>query len=668
MEKKNKARFIVIGACFCAVCIAFVCVLAAVGARGTKLSPHESGYTRTYTVPGVRGEIYDRNGVKLVGNADTYDIIYEYGAMPDTRAEVNETLASLMKEIEATDNMNRLSSDLYILEGTYPEMVFSDELKDKESKEYEYYQKFLKSHKMSSSAKASDVASYFVSQYKLYTSLYSNEEISALIRIYYEMERVGFGNYQSYTVATGVNQELVTSIKEKNIEGVNFSIRSGRVYTYPGIASHILGRVGKITAETMDYYLDLGYSLDATVGTSGCEQAFEEYMRCSNGIIEIKYDDDGNKISEKYLVEPTSGNDVYLTIDIELQIAAEEALKENVDNIEGSDAGAITVLDPNSGKTLAIASNPTYDLSMFESKAYYNSLVNDENLPLYNRALQGVYAPGSTYKIGVALAALEMEVIDDKTEYECDRVYHLGPTCLGDHGKIDVVGAIRESCNIFFYNLGEKLGIDKVTPYTKKLGLGAETGIELGDKKGIVAGSAYRDETGGAPWLVGDDLNASIGQSDHGYTPLQMSVYMSSIVNGGTRYEATLLDSVKKFHTHETVVKNEVNILDTVEISDTTYDLLIEGMKQVVEGNATLSNDYFADVKEIVGGKTGTAEVAGKKDYAIFCGFAPLYSPEIVITCVLEEGVYGQRAAYSVGKVMERYFELYGDDTVDSII
>ncbi|MBQ8850816.1 MAG: penicillin-binding protein 2, partial [Clostridia bacterium] len=289
----------------------------------------------------------------------------------------------------------------------------------------------------------------------------------------------------------------------------------------------------------------------------------------------------------------------------------------------------------------------------------------DEAEPLYNRALQGVYAPGSTYKIGVALAALEGGYIDSSDTYFCNKLYYsngsaTGHTCLGTHGRLNVVEAIRESCNVFFYNLGELMGIEEITRYTYELGLGADTGLELGNKSGIVAGPAYRENIGGSSWLLGDDLNASIGQSDHGYTPLQMSVYISSVVNGGTRYKVSLLDSVRVFHTDDIIYKTETEplaVLSDDEYSDETEELLKEAMRQVIsEGSGTLQS-YFDGVPVTVGGKTGTAEVAGKKDYAVFCGFAPLDTPEIVISCVIEEGVYGYRAAYTVGKVMEKYFE-----------
>ena len=660
-QSSGNMRYITIGVSFGVICLAFVIVLLAIQLKGTTLPPREEGYTRTYTVPGVRGEIYDRNGVKLVGNSDKYDLVYEYGAMPDTRSEVNRSLLAVMEAIRKTGNEANIADDLFILEGTYPDMTFSDKIKDKESSEYYHYKKFLERQRLNpSKTEASDVAAYFTKRYKLYTSAYTNEEITELIRLYYEMERADFGQYASYTIAVGINKDLVTRIEESNIEGVNFEIHPERVYEYAGVASHILGRLGKITAETADYYTSLGYPLDALVGTSGCEQAFEEYLRGSDGVMVVKYNKKGNMVEKYYKTEPKSGNDVYLTIDIELQLAAEEALAENVEMVESSDAGAVTVLDPNSGEVLAIASNPTYDLSRFDSVAYYNTLLENENEPLYNRALQGVYAPGSTYKMGVALAALENGFIDTATKYTCNKVYITGHdkhTCLDSHGELNVIEAIQHSCNIFFYNLGEAMGIDTVTKYTKELGLGVDTGLELGNKSGIVAGPEYRQNVGGS-WHLGDDLNASIGQSDHGYTPLQLSVYISSLVNGGTRYKTRLLHSVRAFHTGDMIYEKNTEtayVLNDSEYSEETEGILKEAMGKVVSENDTVRN-YFKDVPVTVGGKTGTAEVAGKRDYAIFCGFAPIEEPKIVVSCILEEGVYGNRAAYTVAKVMEKYF------------
>lgn len=643
------ARYLALGIGFSALCVAFLIVLAVYQIRGSTLGPREEGTVRTYTVPGLRGEIYDCNGRLLVGNATSYDLIYEYGAMPDTRKEVNASLLAVLDTLLRTGNGDKLASDCFILQGTYPDMSFVSEIRDKESAEYRGYKRFLDRQEwLLEETDAKDVMAYFTERYGLTSSQYTDQEITSLIRLYYEMERVDFGAYASYTVAEDVSMTMITAIEESNIAGVNFQISAEREYQYPGIASHILGRVGSITAETAEYYTALGYSLNAKVGTSGCEETFEEWLRGKDGTMVVRYDENGNMVEKYYDPEPIRGNDVYLTIDIDLQIAAEEVLAESVESIHTSEAGAITVMDPNTGAVLATASYPTYDLTRFDSAEYVQSLNNASN-PWLNRALSGVYAPGSTYKVGAALAALETGTINASSTYDCEHVFphYDHPTCLGTHGATDVIGAIRDSCNIFFYYVGDAMGVDAMTDYTARLGLGADTGLELYDSVGTVASQSVNP---------GDTVRSAIGQADHGYTPLQMSVYLSTIVNGGTRYSAHVLDSVRKYYTREVVKQYQPQVLDTVDFSDETYALLREGMSQVVTQNATVYR-YFEDLPVAVGGKTGTAEVTGKVDYALFCGFAPLDSPEIVVSCVIEEGQYGYRAAYAAGKVMRKYFE-----------
>lgn len=653
-SRHSSARTLTVAIAFLTICVAFLIAVAAFQLKGSFLPPKEEGTKRTYTVPGLRGEIYDCNGKLIVGNATTYDLIYEYGAMPDTRRQINDSLLEALTALSETGNGDRLAEDLFILQGTYPEMSFVPEVRDKESVEYEHYKKFLIRQEMEpSGTDAEDVMKYFVKRYQLSTARYTNEQITELIRLYYEMERVDFGQYQSYTIAKNINRKLITRLEESNIEGVNFDIQAEREYAYPGVASHILGQLGKITAENAEYYIAEGYPLDALVGVSGCEAAFEEYLRGQDGVMVIRYDDNGNQIEKYYEVEPTRGNDVYLTIDIDVQITAEQSLAENVDKIDGAKGGAITVMDPTTGRVLALASYPTYDLTKFDSVEYYNSLREDARSPLLNRALQGVYAPGSTYKVGAALAALEEKKITDTTPYFCNSRFddpkypNDHPTCLHTHGDLNVIGAIEQSCNIFFYHVGDLLGVETMTGYTKRLGLGADTGLELGNQTGNVA-ATNEDQPG-------DTLRAAIGQSTHGYTPLQLSVYMSTIVNGGTRYRAHLLDSVRKYYTGEIVYEPTTEILDTVSFSKDTYDTLIEGMERVVSTHESLPS-YFSNVAVTVGGKTGTAQITGKTDYALFSGFAPLSAPELVVSCIIEEGKYGFYAARATASVFEEYF------------
>ncbi len=662
-KHNTAARTTAIGIAFGVICLAFIVVLAVVQIKGPSGAyASDDKNTRTVTVSGLRGEIYDRNGKLLVGNSTTHDLIYEYGAMPYTKAEVNAELLAILDAAEKTQNTDKLCADFFPLEGVYPNVRYIGALGDSSSQEYLYFHRVLESKKLKEDITAEELAEYYINRFEIYEALYSPADRMSLIRMWYEMDRIGFGAWQSYTIAENVSDELVTYINEAGILGVTFKTVSQRVYHYPGVASHILGRVGKISAETAEYYTSLGYPLDAYVGVDGCELAFEAILHGQDGKMVIEYDDDGNITNKYYETEPISGDDVWLTLDIDLQIAAEEGLAETAASIDGAGGGAITALSPDTGDVLALASYPTYDLSRFSDKQYYASLLADQSKPLYNRALSGTYAPGSTYKIGVALAALENGKITDTDTCYCNQVYTgiaSHPTCLGKHGSIDVYEAIQESCNIFFYSLGYAMGLDPVTSYTQRLGLGVSTGIELWENVGTVAGSEFATENNIA-WGKDGDVLGAIGQSYHTYTPLQLAVYMSSIVNGGTRFEAHLLGSVKHFYTSETLSSYTPKVLDTVSLSSDTYNTLMSSMRRVVSENSEVRT-YFTNVPVSVGGKTGTAEVAGQGDNALFCGFAPAENPQIVVSCVIEEGQHGYYAAAATAKLMEKYFEGFAD-------
>ena len=650
------ARYIGITAVFLLICLFYVIKMYQIQSSGVAGSFDNNGLvTRSYTVAGVRGEIYDRNGKILVGNSINYDIVFEYGSIPDTTPELNRAILNVLAAMEKTDSYAFLSEDLYPLKGTYPDLHFTEEAKDTSSATYAALLKIFDANKLGEAEEISEerLTSALRKKYKMYEDQYTPEEITALLRVRYEMERVQFGYYNPYIIAKNVPTSLVSYLQEGGVNGINFKINSERVYYYPGYASHILGRVGKIQAEDADKYLSLGYSLDAIVGNSGCEKAFEEYLHSQDGVMTIVYDENGSVVEKKYDVTPISGNDVWLTIDIDMQIAAEDTLADTIGLVGSANAGATVSLDANSGAIYAIASYPTFDLTQMQSIAYYNSLLADENLPELNRALSGVYPPGSVYKIGAALAALEENKITNTTTYTCNKVFpHLhGPTCLGNHGTITVTDAIKDSCNVFFYYLGMEMGIDNITKYTKPLGLGVSSGIELPERLGIVAGKANA-----GIWDAGNDLSAAIGQANHGYTPIQMAVYTMALTNGGTRYAAHLLDSVHEFYTGKLIYKTEPKVLDTIKISTENKNTVLEGMRRVVESNSTISS-YFAPVPVTVGGKTGTAQVNGKADYALFAGAAPYDNPEIIGVCVIEEGAMGTNASRTVAKIFDIYYD-----------
>ena len=666
--EKNKScdtRFTVLGVSFLLICAIFLVYLGATQINGAKyFFPRSDDIIKTETVYGERGRIFDRNGKLLVGNTANYKLIFEYGSMADKRKDVNLALIECLKALNETNTAAYRTDDYFPFIGTYPNMSLKNTASDETSNVGYYYQRFLKKQELEKNATADKVCEYFVNKYKLWSELYSNSAISELIRIYYDMERIGFGYYQHYTIAEGIDptndsaKALITLINEKAIEGANFIKQTERVYPYDTYAAHILGRIGKITAENVSKYED--YPLDALVGTSGCEAAFEQYLRGTDGKKISVYNKSGELIEEYYDPEPVVGKDIYLTLDIDLQIAAEDALAREIERLDDSEAGAATFIDPNSGEVLVSASYPTYSQNQFSGIEYYASLASDENMPLLNRAIQGAYAPGSVYKVGAALAALENGDISDSTCYDCQKVYPFfepnSPTCLGKHGKIDVTEALEVSCNVFFYYVGHENGLDKITPYTRSLGLGVPTGIELGERIGVVASEEYCLNTE-KTWRTIDNATGAIGQSYHLYSPLQLSVYTSTVVNGGTRYSAHFLKEVKD-RQGNVILTTKTSVAEKVSFSAQTHSTIKNAMSRVVSESDVLTR-YFANVNATVGGKTGTAQVSANStlpDNALFSGFAPYDNPEIVGSCILEAGEAGANASKVVASVFESYF------------
>ena len=638
-QERKKSRFFAVAAVFVIICTSFLISLAATQNKGTTLDDEDLNYdVRTETVSGERGRIFDRNGVLLVGNTTKYKLIFEYGSMAYSVGETNEALLKCLNTLVSTGNSSKRVSDHFIFTGTYPNMQFKKEVYDTETNIGYYYARFLKNYSLPEHSTAEDIIKFFTNRYKLSEEKYSPQQITELIRIRYDMLRVGFGAYQEYTIASDIDSSvdkemaLIKQLQEQKIEGATIIKQEGRVYPYGEYAAHILGTTGKITAENVSDYA--GYPLDAVVGISGCEYAFESYLRGTDGKKVTKYDKDGKLVAEYYDPAPVVGNDIYLTIDINLQIAAEDSLEAEIERLDYSESGAATAVDPNTGEVYVIASYPKFSDSAF------------------NRALSGTYAPGSTYKVGSALSALERKNIYSDTMFYCNGTYPElgGPTCLGKHGWVDAHEAIRVSCNVYFYYVGHKFGLEDITDYTAQLGLGVSTGIELGEADGIVATKDYCEEND-LSWREFDDATGAIGQSYHSYTPLQLSVYMSTIVNHGTRYSAHLLKCVKT-RSEEVLFETEAEIANTVEFSDETYELLIDAMEAVVDTNLSA---YFSGIGVDIGGKTGTAEM-GTYDNALFSGFGPVENPTITASCVIEHGVAGANASKIVADIFEEYF------------
>ncbi len=677
-------RYRIVVAVFCLCCIIYLGRLFFIQLSGEKADNSDLS-SRIVTVQAVRGEIYDRNGVALVKNRYSYDLTLSYHAFHAlTRTEANRTVLFLLDECQRD---NKHSENYFPFDGQYPDYVFSAETASGDSVSYYRLMRVLTQLGLKKTSSPQEIIDHYTSTYGLLLQsndglpLFTDEEIHRLISLYYDMDVMQFSPTSDYVFASDVSMELMTRIKESSPRGISFAVNAQRVFCYPGYASHILGMVGPIYSEEWEYYNEQGYQMNAIVGKSGVESAFESYLHGSDGQLLIREDAAGNVVEVEVLRQPVAGNDVYLTIDIELQKAAEDGLAENVQYVVdhaggytslGADckAGAAVAMDPSTGEVLVIASYPTYDLSTYN--LYYNDLVSDSSVPLLNRAVSGSYAPGSTFKPAVAIAGLMQNAVTVNEVLSCTGSYKryegYQPKCstygTNHWGGVGVQEAIATSCNCYFYELGYRMGIDPMNAVLKRFGFGQSTGFELGGTSGILAGPEYRQQIHGEVWTEGLTLSAAIGQSDNQVSPLQLASYLSTLTNGGTRYSAHLLRAVYAFgnHTPSHVYDPDANVLDSFTIPSAYRREVLSGMKDMITGSSLTSGwmkDLPADVT--VAGKTGTAQTSGDCENALFIctasqGDEALERADIVISVVLEKGYQGTRASLTAARILEAYY------------
>lgn len=655
--------------------------------------------TRSVAIRAQRGEIFDRNGVALVKNKYTYTVSLDYSSMPKDQAKINSMLLDIFSLAARSGEEDTLAEPKKTLDCTVLSDGISFSYPDgfDETVRGRRYLKLIGEMNLAD-ASVSEQAEALMLRYGIMSSEknretgkketfcnYTYDVAARLFDVRLDMELSGFSPVQQYTLADGVSIVFITAVEEKYSRGITVSANASREYLYPGYATHILGRLGKIPGDRAEYYTEQGYPLTALVGLSGAENAFEKYLRGIDGVMTVTEDEYGNMISCEVTKEPQAGNDVYLTIDINMQMRAENALAENILRIraeanpdkplsgEDASAGALTVEDLATGEMLAMASYPTYDLARFSED--FASLNEDPTSPFLNRAINGTYAPGSTFKIGVAVAALSEKtitkdtVIDAKGEYRYYADSNFTPRCwlyllTGQmHGPITVVEAIQESCNYFFYEVGRLLTIDTMNSYCRRYGLGQPTGIELNESTGILAGPDYRAENGLGQWSPGDTITAAIGQSDNLFTPIQIGNYISTILRHGTRYDLHLLYAVKSY-TGEAIFEQKPSVADKIDISDDIVSVVKEGMRGVMDNGSAAS--VFKGYEISVGGKTGTAQVySDRSDNGIMVAFAPFDDPKIVVTSVIEQGGGGTDAGYCIRDIFDFYFGLDEPETAD---
>ena len=618
----------------------------------------------TETITASRGNIYDRNGQLLVTNETVYTLKLSRALLPTDRQ--NEIILNLCKLLTSKDE-TYFDTLPFTTEAPFAFADNEDAAKQIAS--------LIKTLKLDDGASADEVFAALCKRYKIESGL-SDADKRIIAGVRYEMERSDFSSANPFILASDIAITTVTSIKELGDEfpGVDVDTESKRVYTTPYLASHLLGRVGKIYAEEYEELSEKGYKMNDYVGKDGIEKAMEDSLHGTDGIKVIERDSAGNVLGVTTAKEPVSGNNIILTLDKDLQQIAQTSLEQTIKNIaqggrykankEGADAcaGAAVVLDVNSGEVLACVSAPNYDLTTYSET--YNVLANDKLLPLFNRALSGTYAPGSTFKMATGIAGLEEGVITPNTKITDQGRYtkypDYKPRCWiysdtgGTHGSIDVSQALEKSCNYFFYETADIMGIDFLNAYCKLLGLGEKTGIELPEKAGTLAGPEYRKQIE-SQWYPGDTLQAAIGQSDNLFTPIQLANYVATIVNGGTRYKTHLVKSINDSATGTALTETTTEVVETLNMKEENYHAIMYGMKLAAQ-SGTASN-LFSNYKVGVGAKTGTASVPSGTANGVFVAFAPYENPEIAICVVVEHGAHGNYVGAVAKAVFDEYFK-----------
>ncbi len=637
------------------------------------------------TVPAARGNIYDRYGRLLISNRTTYQVRLNNSLLGTQR---NETLRKLLsfcqrEGISWTDTLP--------VSGTAPFVYTLSEVDGTARSRFLSLVKTMKWTDPGLEALAARIdaaleagedlsslpdevsADALVAQMRTSFEVdpaLSDAEARALLGVLYEMTlRTKEVTWSEYIFAQDVDIDFITWTKENRLTGVQIEVATVRQY-HTAAAAHILGRVAQMAPADVEYYESLGYARDDLVGREGVERAFESYLRGEDGVRAVEVSTTGKVVSETYIKAPDPGDHVTLTLDIFLQDAVEHALAEHVANLPEAEGAAAVVVEVSSGGVLASASYPTFDLANFSAK--YNEIERAPNRPMYNRALLGAYAPGSTFKMVTAIGALEEDVIGvtdeilDTGRYTYYRDYQ--PMCWiyrqyrGTHGRVNISEAIRDSCNVFFYDVGRRLGIEQLNNYARLFGLGQATGIELPENTGHVAGPET-SKTLGTTWNDGATLAAAIGQENNLFSPLQLANYIATLVNGGNHWPAHLLRSVSS-PSSQTVLRQEPEALSTLSLKQENLDAVKRGMLEVSQSGSVAG--YFRTLDVEVGAKTGSAQVSSATtSNAVFVCFAPYDDPEIAMAIVVEKGGSGSELGAIAADIVSYYFT--AKQTLDSI-
>lgn len=660
--------------------------------------------TEERRVTASRGNILDRYGRVLVSNKECYNLTIDTAKLFASE-DPNSTILELIEMVEqfgdtytddlpiTTDPPFEYDPNMTDIQRTMLEAYFKDETRVKE----------FKAAGISEYPSAVELLSYMRTRYNIDNS-YSAEEMRKIAGLRYSINVRYSINTADYVFVQDASMELITSIMENKLAGIEVTRAYAREYGTE-YAAHLLGYVGLMTQEEYEKYSLRDYANDAMVGKDGVEYAFEDYLHGEDGTVEETRNASGTILSTVYTEEPVPGNHVYLTIDIVLQEQVERILDNGIriltqermtekgeqeakglwtfeDGFWEITGGAAVVVNVKTGEPLAISSWPTYDVTTIIEN--YSDLLEAENAPLFNRALMGAYAPGSVFKPCTAIAALSEGIVNTEEEIKCEGVYTryasegYAPECWiwssipGEHythGELNVTGALLNSCNYFFYSVGNFLGIDNLEKYARGFGLGESTGIELVETKGNMSSEDTHMDYAGTEWRIGDTLQAAIGQSDSIFSPLQLAEYCAAVANSGTRHSASILKSVRNYDYSEEVFTRQSEVMSTVTSAQYNWDAVHEGMFEVANNwqNEAVAK-YFIDLPQSqrAAAKTGTAQKGENiVNDAIFICYAPFDDPEVAVAIVVERGKAGANCAFMARQILDVYFNIksYSDSS-----
>lgn len=635
--------------------------------------------TRESALKAARGNILDRTGNPIVTNEMGFRLDL-YKTKVDNQT-LNTTILKIANILEK--NGDKYSDNLPISVEPF-DFINMDENAQKTWK---------KKYKINENASAEDCFYKLKERYKIDSD--NIQETRKIMTIRYEIEQNGYSSIKAAKICSDLSRESAMELSEKNSEFAGIDIVTEPIisYTSGSLASHILGTVGKITQDELSGKEDT-YDMNDLIGKTGIQYVFEDLLKGKDGIRQIDMNIDGTITGEYIEQEAVAGSDIVLTIDSNVQKITEKALKDNITKIStggfssrsDADAGAAVVMNIKTGEILGMASYPD-----FEPQLFINGISSEkykeyqDKSALYNRAISGTYAPGSIFKMVTAIAGLESGVINTKSTINDTGVYPHAhkPVCWyyteygRGHGPLNVSQAIKHSCNYFFYEIGNRIGIDTLEKYAKYFGLGKKTQVELPSESSGKVASRSIAESENRDWYVGETLSAAIGQSYNNFTPIQMAKYISMLANGGKNIDVSVIKTIIDSDGKE-MSKNEIDDFvnkklgfssndnsEDLNISQENLKAILEGMKGVTSESGGTAYSTFAGFNVEVAGKTGTAQV-GNKTNGWFAGFAPYDDPEIAVVVVVENVTHGGYTAEVARDIFAEYFGMNVTEITES--